>query len=282
MSDLDGSLYHPIGDYALIGDCRSAALISRSGSIDWLCWPRFDSPSIFAALVDWRRGGCFRIAPVEPFMTTRRYVGETAVLETTFRTANGVARLTDLMPVASEAEKGEALWPDHELLRWIECLSGTVEIEVLFDPRPDYGRVVPRLVDQKAFGLVCEHQAQVIALRSEIPLETGEEPGARGRARLQAGDARTLSVTYDRWLPVALSPTDGAVEHRIARSIAWWEGWMRLSVRRCVRGRGAPQCHHAQAPHLRALRRGRRGADGVAPGGGRRRTQLGLSLLLAA
>lgn len=74
MSDSDGSAYHPIGDYALIGDCRSAALVSRSGSIDWLCWPRFDSPSIFAALLDRRRGGRFRIAPVEPFTTTRRYV----------------------------------------------------------------------------------------------------------------------------------------------------------------------------------------------------------------
>ncbi len=226
MSDLAGSAYHPIGDYALIGDCRSAALVSRSGSIDWLCWPRFDSPSIFAALLDWRRGGRFKIAPVEPFTTTRRYVGETAVLETTFQTANGVARLTDLMPVASEAEKARALWPDHELLRRIECLAGTVDIEVLFDPRPDYGRVVPRLVDQKAFGLVCEHRAQVIALRSEVPLETGEEPGGRGVARLQAGDVRMLSLTYDRWLPVVLSPTGRAAEDRLERSLAWWEAWM--------------------------------------------------------
>jgi GH15 family glucan-1,4-alpha-glucosidase len=159
-------------------------------------------------------------------MTRRRYVGDTAVLETTFQTANGVARLTDLMPVASEAEKARSLWPDHELLRRIECLEGTVEIDVLFDPRPDYGRMIPRLFDRQAFGLVCEHRAQVLAVRSEIPLMTGERPGASGRARLQAGEARTLSVTYDRWLPVVLLPLGGAAEERIARSLAWWNAWM--------------------------------------------------------
>jgi len=227
MSDSTEPAYRPIGDYALVGDCRSAALISSTGSIDWLCWPRFDSPSIFAALLDCRRGGFFRIAPVEPFTTTRRYVGETAVLETTFQTANGIMRLIDLMPVASEGEKARDLWPDHELLRRVECLEGTVEIDVLFDPRPDYGRMIPRLIDRQTFGLVCEHRAQVIALRSEIPLVNGERPGARGRARLQAGEARTLSVTYDRWLPVVLLPLGGGAGERIARSLAWWQAWMR-------------------------------------------------------
>ena len=201
--------------------------MSSAGSIDWLCWPRFDSPSIFAALLDARRGGRFTVAPVGPFTTTRRYAGESAVLETTFRTPNGVVRLTDLMPVASEAEKARELWPGHELLRRVECLAGTVEIDVLFDPRPDYGRVVPSLIDQKAFEVVCEHRAQVLALQSEIPLATGSGPGARGRTRLQAGEVRTLSLTYDRWLPAVLSPVGGGAADRIARSVAWWDTWMR-------------------------------------------------------
>lgn len=223
MSDVDQPGYRPIGDYALIGDCRSAALVSRGGSIDWLCWPQFDSPSIFAALLDWRRGGRFRIAPAGPFTATRRYVGETAVFETTFRTVEGVARLTDLMPVASEADKAGELWPNHELLRRIECLEGAVDIEVLFDPRLDYGRVTPRLIDQKTFGLTCEHGSDVIALQSERPLVIGAAPGAHGRARLEVGEAWTLSVTYDRWLPVVLSPLGGVAVERIARSLEWRE-----------------------------------------------------------
>jgi GH15 family glucan-1,4-alpha-glucosidase len=218
--------YRPISDYALIGDCRSAALVSSGGSVDWLCWPRFDSPSIFAALLDARRGGRFSIAPVEPFTTTRRYADETAVLETTFRTPTGVARLTDLMPVASESEKGEELWPDHELLRRVECLEGHVDIVVDFDPRPDYARVTPHLVDRGFFGIVCERRGHVIALRSEIPLVSGEGPGARGRVRLEAGEGRALSLTYDRWLPLVVAPLSGA-EKRIARSRAWWTAWMR-------------------------------------------------------
>lgn len=227
MADRDDAAYRPIGDYALIGDCRSAALVSSAGSIDWLCWPRFDSPSIFGALLDARHGGRFTIAPIEPFTTWRRYAGETAVVMTTFQTAGGVARLTDLMPVASEAEKARELLPDHELLRRIECLAGTVEIEVVFDPRPDYGRVVPRLIDQEVFGLVYEHRDQVMALRSDIPLMSGGGPGPRGRVRLHAGDVRMLSLTYERGLPAVLAPMGAAAAGRIARSITWWENWMR-------------------------------------------------------
>jgi GH15 family glucan-1,4-alpha-glucosidase len=233
--------HHPIGDYALIGDCRSAALVSRDGSLDWLCWPRFDSPSIFAALLDSHRGGRFTIAPVADFTATRRYLTGTAVLETTFTTASGVVRLTDLMPVASERDKARELWPDHELLRKVECVEGSVEIEIGFDPRPDYGRMVPRLIDQNTFGLLCEFGADVLAIRSEIPLIVGDRPGARGRARLQAGEARMVSVTYDRGLPMVLSPIGGAAEHRIARSAAWWRDWVR------------PCCY--EGPYVEVVRR---------------------------
>src|SRR5579859_8191712 len=95
------SHYPPIDDYAVIGDCRSAALVSRDGSLDWLCLPRFDSPAIFAALLDQDGGGHFSIRPSGPFDTERRYVPDTNVLETTFRTATGAMTLRDLMPVSS-------------------------------------------------------------------------------------------------------------------------------------------------------------------------------------
>src|SRR5438270_1175478 len=108
--------YAPIGDYALIGDCRAAGLVSHDGSLDWLCFPRFDSPSIFGALLDARVGGRFRIRPTATFQTTRRYLADTNILETTFRTATGAVALRDLMPVRSEPDKRTSLAPDHQVL----------------------------------------------------------------------------------------------------------------------------------------------------------------------
>src|SRR6476659_4049639 len=94
-----------IQDYAAIGDCRSAALVGRSGSVDWLCWPRFDSPSLFAALLDPEAGGHWRIAPTTPFSASRSYSERSNVLVTTFEQSGGIVRLTDLMPVYPEEEK---------------------------------------------------------------------------------------------------------------------------------------------------------------------------------
>lgn len=107
--------YPPIGDYAVIGDCRSAALISRGGSIDWLCFPRFDSPSLFGAILDERKGGRFRIKPTGSFRVERHYVPGTNVLETIFHTSTGSVALRDLMPVASEEAKRTELMPDHHV-----------------------------------------------------------------------------------------------------------------------------------------------------------------------
>src|SRR6478735_2218141 len=98
----------PLKDHALIGDGRTAALVSRGGAIDWLCWPRFDSPALLAGILD-DDAGSWRIAPVAPFRSRRRYLEGTNVLETTFETAGGTAVLTDLMPAATEEQKLRAL-----------------------------------------------------------------------------------------------------------------------------------------------------------------------------
>jgi GH15 family glucan-1,4-alpha-glucosidase len=221
------SEYPPISDYAIIGNCRSAALISSGGSIDWLCWPRFNSPSVFAAVLDAGRGGRFRVAPAGPSTSTRRYLGESAVLETTFRTATGVATLIDLMAVTQEGDKADELWPDHEVLRRIECVEGTVEVEALFDPRPDYARATPWF-RQTSYGLVCASRNQVFALQSDRPLELPSPHGgpARGRRTLTAGEAWTFSLTYCQQVPAILLPLGDAARERIARSLRWWRDWM--------------------------------------------------------
>src|SRR5918992_2736942 len=148
--------YPPIGHYALIGDCRSAGLVSREGSLDWLCFPRFDSPSIFAAVLDAENGGRFLVRPIGEFRTERRYLANTNVLETVFHTPTGACALRDLMAVTSEEDKRAYLTPEHEVLRQVEGLEGEVEVEILYDPRPNYGRLRPLLEERGALGLRCE------------------------------------------------------------------------------------------------------------------------------
>src|SRR5205814_6353122 len=176
----------PIQDYAIIGDGRTAALVSGEGSIDWLCWPRFDSPSLFGAILD-DSAGSWKISPATPFRTERRYLPDTNVLETRFQTETGTLVLTDLMPVASESDKRLALTPAHQILRVVECTDGTAEVETVFAPRPDYGRGVPRFRDAGKLGLRVETSAGLLVLRTELALRTPADGRAAGRASLRGG-----------------------------------------------------------------------------------------------
>src|SRR5438105_4120061 len=126
----------PIEDYAFVGDLHTGALIGRNGSVDWLCLPRFDSGACFAALLGTPDHGRWLLAPTGPATATRRYVGDTLVLETTFTTPTGVVRVTDAMPVRDEI-------PD--LVRRVEGVSGTVEMHCEIALRFDYGAVWPWL-----------------------------------------------------------------------------------------------------------------------------------------
>src|SRR5262249_8652275 len=128
-----------IQDYGIIGDCRSAALISRFGSIDWLCWPRFEKESIFAGLLDRDRGGSWQICPTDSFQTDRHYVPETNILVTRFTTSAGTVELTDAMPAAAQIRHYPELVPDHEIIRLVDCTSGEVELKIVFAPRAQYG-----------------------------------------------------------------------------------------------------------------------------------------------
>ncbi|HET7563928.1 MAG TPA: glycoside hydrolase family 15 protein [Gemmatimonadaceae bacterium] len=221
-----GSPHVTIGDYAIIGDCRSAALISREGSIDWLCWPRFDSPSLFAAILDTQKGGCFAVRPTGRFASERKYVGNTNVLETTFRTSTGVARLLDLMPVASEAEKRCELWPQHQILRRIECVEGEVELEIICDPRPEYARIVPRLRRRGALGIYYEHDGSVLILRSDIPLDLVKDASeACARVTLHAGERRYVSLVFSDAEPAIIPSLGADAERKIETSLRWWEQW---------------------------------------------------------
>jgi GH15 family glucan-1,4-alpha-glucosidase len=214
----------PIADYGVIGDCRSAALVSRAGSIDWLCLPRFSDPAVFAALLDPDRGGSFSIAPSAPFEASRRYLPGTNVLETTFTCPGGELRLTDCMPVADEPVMRRELLPERELLRCVECTRGEVAVGVLCRPRPDFARGMPRASSRGRAGIRFEHPRQRLHLASEIPLRV-ERESARGSETLRAGERRFLSLTLGEEEPLVVPPLGDHAAERLARSARWWRAW---------------------------------------------------------
>jgi GH15 family glucan-1,4-alpha-glucosidase len=215
-----------IDDYGVIGDCRSTALVSRSGSIDWLCWPRYDSPAIFAAIVDQKLGGRWSICPVQPFASRRSYHGDSNVLETEFVLPDGRATLMDLMPVASEEFKRKNLVPDHELLRQIVCTEGEFEIEVDFVPRAFYGRRTVKIRDAGSHGLRMDLGRGAYWLRSNIPLAIGQDKESfKIRIKLKRGDIYQFSLSYSEDSPTVLPALGLRASEAITRSIAWWTGW---------------------------------------------------------
>lgn len=227
-------LSHPdqvpkIQDYGVIGDCRTAALVSRYGSIDWLCWPSFDSPPIFTALLDRDKGkaGYWSIAPVDARKFEHAYVPNSNVLETRFTCASGSATLTDLMPVSSEAFKRQSLIPDHELLRQVTCTEGQLEIEMWFCPRTDYGST-PVKMHRNPWGWRMDVGRGIYTLRSSIPLFVNDS-GAHATASLKQGDVVQFSLTYSQESPTVLPALGERARLSINQSVAWWEQWANIS-----------------------------------------------------
>ena len=222
-----GSDYPAIGDYGVVGDCRTAALISRDGSVEWLCFPHFAGPSMFAAILDRERGGHFTVRPRGGYRSRRRYVGDSNVLETTFETDSGTVQVTDLLTLPG-FEGSAALQPQRELLRRVHCLGGEVELEVVYDPRPGYGEVTPSMERRGRLGWSCAEGNALLLLHADIPLERrGTVPGLAGRVRLREGERRDLSLTYVRHDPAVIAPLGDAAAHRAAATLDWWRHWSR-------------------------------------------------------
>jgi len=154
--------YLDLRDYGIVGDTLSAALIGTDGSVDWLCLPRFDSGSVFAAILDHRKGGHFRLWAERAEMGRQRYLGYTNILVTNFRTPRGVLEVTDFMPVRER--------PGHsqELHRIIRCLEGPVKVNIHCSPRPDYAREAAR-VERAADRYIFKSAAGDFELLTVIP-----------------------------------------------------------------------------------------------------------------
>jgi len=211
--------FAPLRDYAVIGDGRVAALVARDGAIDWLCAPSFDSPGVFAAILDPLRGGAFTLAPREPFEVERRYVEATNVLETTFHTASGAARVTDALTVEA---LGELRW--RELARRIEGVSGRVELAWRVEPRFDWGRAEVRCQRRGGAVIVCggRHIGAVQAWEAGEPRI--RDSGVEGIATVEEGAGGLLSFSLTEDEPLAL-PAREEIQRRLEATTRSWSEW---------------------------------------------------------
>ena len=207
-------------EYGVIGDLHTAALVSKHGGIDWLCFPRLDSPSVFAGLLDAERGGSFSIAPFEPYESEQRYVPETNLLETRFQTANGTAVLTDFMPV-EEVDHEEYAF--QELHRVLTVQQGRVEGTAEFAPRFDYARVPPTLT-RLEHGVHAHGAGHDLILSSDAPFEI-EDDVALADWSLTAGQRVRFVLRYGT--EYVRRPDVYMTDEKVAMTTLFWKSWVR-------------------------------------------------------
>src|SRR5262249_54667365 len=218
-----------IADYALIGDCHSAALVGRDGAIDWACFPRFDSPAVFRRLLAPERGGTFEVVPADVRQARRAYLDDTNVLVTTFECARGTLEVTDCMPV-SPLDPGEPtrVRSCHSILRRLCCRSGTVDVRATVAPRFEYGLFVPR------FLLTGERSAEIVGGADAIWVSASQsfrcvDEGIQGRWTLRAGEEVWLEAAWspssERRHPSS-APDAAELARRLESTIAFWRAWL--------------------------------------------------------
>ena len=225
--------YPPIEDHGLIGDLQTAALVTKDGSIDWFCCPRFDSPSIFASLLDNRRGGRFQLAPATDSYTSRQlYFPDTAVLITRFMTEEGVGEVVDFMPVTQSHVPTDR----HRLFRLVRCVRGAMTFRLDVAPRFDYGRL-NHTTDLTENGAVM--RADGVSLTLHVVRDAGDEHltqlslrdglDLHGQLTLRAGEMRgvvleSASPTGPREIPVA------EAEEWFTDTVGFWRRWLAQST----------------------------------------------------
>ena len=217
----------PIGEYALLSDCRSAALVSRDGSVDWLCCPRFDAPSVFARLLD-ADGGYFGIRPAGDFQVSRAYIDQTMALETTFVTEAGTAVLTDAMALGRH-DRGHQLGAGSPgiLLRRLECTHGELDVGVTYAPRPEYGLIYP-ILEMITGGITARGGASRLLLSAPPGFRLA---GATATARLHvvAGQSVSLALQHGQLGEPPLSPWDAEeIAARLQDTLEGWRSWSAL------------------------------------------------------
>jgi GH15 family glucan-1,4-alpha-glucosidase len=217
----------PIADHALLSDRHSCALVDSAGSIEWLSFPRFDSPSVFGRLLG-PDAGYWQIVPTGEWRSSRRYVDRTLVLETSFVTAGSTVVLTDAMAMGPD-NGGHRLGTNvpHLMVRRVACTAGEVEMQMSYQPRPEYGLVVPLLASVDG-GVTARGGAEWLVLSTPVPLDFGGGT-AHGTLTMRAGDTvhfalhrSTLEQTAARvW-------SEDELSRQLDNTIKAWQSWSDL------------------------------------------------------
>ncbi|MEU3530769.1 glycoside hydrolase family 15 protein [Streptomyces murinus] len=231
--------YLPIAEHGLIGDLRSVALVGSNGTIDWYCSPSFDSPSVFAAVLDAERGGCFELAAAVPARTKQFYFPDTNVLITRFFTEEGVGEVQDFMPVT--ADTGQPCdTVRHRLIRRVVCVRGHVPFRALVAPRFDYG-AAPHTVRDMDGTLLFESPDLALALTATVAMECD---GRDACAEFKLGEGETAVFALDQ-AGSAIAPRGCAhaeAEHEFNATVAYWRRWLQQSR---YRGRWREMVHRS-------------------------------------
>ncbi|MFI2205046.1 glycoside hydrolase family 15 protein [Streptomyces sp. NPDC020192] len=232
-----GPRYLPIAEHGLIGDLRSVALVGTNGTIDWYCCPSFDAPSVFAAVLDAERGGCFELAATVPARTKQFYFPDTNVLITRFFTEDGVGEVQDFMPVSGEAARLEGR---HRLIRRVVCVRGTVPFRALIAPRFNYGADRHTLRTQEGL-VVFESPKLSLALTTTATVEC-DDRDVRADFKLSEGETAVFALDQ---VGEAVSPRGCAraeAEQEFNATVVYWRRWLHQSR---YRGRWREMVHRS-------------------------------------
>ncbi len=214
--------YKEISEYGLIGNMHTAALVGTDGSIDWYCLPNFDSPSVFAAILDDKKGGFFKIAPRESIRRQQFYYPETNVLITRFLQDGGVGELNDFMPVAEDTASPDAALP-RQIMRRLSCVRGSVRFLLQCHPAFDYARA-EHSIEIGDGGVIFRSGKTVLGLASPVQLQP-KKKGVEAEFTLHEGETVTFVLSHDEngGDPLRIE-SDG--EEAYASTINFWHGWI--------------------------------------------------------
>jgi GH15 family glucan-1,4-alpha-glucosidase len=216
--------YQPIEDYGMIGNMHTAALVGRNGSIDWLCLPHFDSPSVFAAILDDQKGGCFRISPIAERVTRKQiYWPQTNVLVTRFLLQEGVIEVVDYMPVS--VKRGEMGY--RQLVRRVEAIRGSVPVRMICSPAFNYARD-PHTVELNDNGAIFRSPNISMELTTRVPLQMQKENGSiEAILSLKQGEKASFSIRQlDEKHGSDPVLSDDGEQMLFQKTVDYWHRWL--------------------------------------------------------